>query len=147
MSRRLLSIRLPRARQEAAPSAESSWITSALHLTPSLASIASLEGCEWPWIAVDSPSQPWKARYTLDGHGQWTSMIAMTTTALIFRSGKKESVRVSSKAGSGENKFARGFQSGAGQDASYSPSGFLFSLEANAIANLIIIVIAVTLTI
>ena len=71
------------------------------------------------------------------------------TTALIFRSGKKESVRVSSKAGSGENKFARGFQSGAGQDASYSPSGFLFSLEAIAIAiaNLIIIVIAVTLTI
>ena len=76
-------------------------------------------------------------------------MTAMTTTALIFRSGKKESVRVSSKAGSGENKFARGFQSGAGQDASYSPSGFLFSLEAIAIAiaNLIIIVIAVTLTI
>ena len=68
MSRRLLSIRLPRARQEAAPSAESSWITSALHLTPSLASIASLEGCEWPWIAVDSP---WKARYTLDRQ-TWT---------------------------------------------------------------------------
>ena len=75
-------------------------------------------------------------------------MVAMATTALFFSSGKKESVRVS-KAATGENNFARGFQSGPrpAQDASYSPSGFLFSLEANAIANLIIVAIAVTLTI
>ena len=80
----------------------------------------------------------------MDRHGQ--AMVAMATTALIFSSGKKESVRVS-KAATGENNFARGVQGGAGQDASYSPSGFLFSLEANAIANLIIVAIAVTLAI
>ena len=75
-------------------------------------------------MAPDSPIYSWKAR---DRHGQtWIGVIVMatSTSSLILRWVRQNSVRVS-EAATGENKFARGLQSGA--ELPIDHLGFLFS--------------------